>query len=92
MKGYRVAMPLSRISLYTPGGRVRGQVWLYIVIALKFWWYIQVQLYNFLSMEWISCIFGQSEAIRSEAMEHLRIREYLSKELANQTGKPVEQV
>lgn len=43
-------------------------------------------------MEWISCIFGQSEAIRSEAMEHLRIREYLSKELANQTGKPVEQV
>lgn len=57
-KGYRVAMPLSRISLYTPGGRVRGQ----------------------------------SEAIRSEAMEHLRIREYLSKELANQTGKPVEQI
>ena len=31
VKGYRFAMPLSRISLQSPAGSARGQVLLYIV-------------------------------------------------------------
>ncbi|XP_010546211.1 PREDICTED: ATP-dependent Clp protease proteolytic subunit-related protein 2, chloroplastic [Tarenaya hassleriana] len=57
-KGYRFAMPLSRIALESPAGAARGR----------------------------------ADDVRNEANELLRIRDYLFRELANNTGQPVEKI